>query len=155
MKPEEYIREAETKLGKGFFVAAFSDAYVVDQFGEGGSVLSQIEERIEKLLELRMFNEDAEYKAIRTDIGREFRFRSIDDTAEERDCFDEIQMLDIDTEVHLPDGYVQATGGGRYHLPIQHVKDAKVRVRHYLVKDETNGQARVDDWRLVTLMEGR
>ncbi|MBQ1735164.1 MAG: hypothetical protein II038_09810 [Lachnospiraceae bacterium] len=150
---DEFISDIKKNMSDGWFMAALTDEFLVDNFSELEGKLCK---NIEKLLELRVFNSDMEYKAYRSDIGREFVTRCIKDAVDNRDTIEEIQILDIDTKASasMPNGYVQATGGGRYHLPINRIEDAKIKIKYYLEGKET-GQARVADWRIVELMEGK
>lgn len=150
---DEFISDIKNNMSDGWFIAALTDEFLVDGISE---LEGKICGNIEKLLELRAFNNEMEYKAYRSDIGREFVIRCIKDDVDNRDTFEEIQILDIDTKasVSLPNGYVQATGGGRYHLPLNHIEDAKIKIKYYLEGKDT-GQVRVADWRIVELMEGK
>ena len=102
----------------------------------------------DRLLEIRCFDENGEFRAVRATPDLPFSEREI--TSDEScgdDCFDEAQYLDIDTArtEKEADGWVYATGGGRYHLP----EEAKmILVRNYYRYDE-EGIARKYDWRLV------
>lgn len=155
---------------EGTVIAALTDEYIVDTWPKMEH--ASIEGKEEKILELRIFNENEEHKLFRTDIGRAFTARMIGDrdgkpllkvNGEERDSacnwetLDEEQFLDIDTAASaaLPAGEVQATGGGRYHLPFERIGDAKIKIRYYIDRYPETGQAFVADWRVVELMEGR
>ncbi len=141
-----------TEKNKGFFIAAFTDEYIVDRTENISKYM--LDEKKGKLLEIRVFNADAEYKLFRNDIGSGFSERVLMDN-DAVDYYDEIQYLDIDDGVVLADDMVQATGGGRYHLPMERKKNARVRIRYYFDKYETTGQARVSDWRVVDFVEGK
>ena len=102
----------------------------------------------DRLLELRCFDESGEYRAVRATPDVSFSEREITDDGSYRDGQqDEAQYLDIDTArtKKEADGWVYATGGGRYHLP----EEAKmILVRNYYRYDE-EGIARKYDWRLM------
>lgn len=112
-------------------------------------------------LEIRVFDEKSEAKWFRTGVDKAYRFRRItDDESVEKDSlhwWNESQFLDIDTERTkkgrdrgtLDRNEVYATGGGRYPLPTEQYKDAKLRIRNYLGEDEDTGELYVKDWRLV------
>lgn len=71
----------------------------------------------------------------------------------EWDIFDEIQYLDIDSSKGSDQGTVISTGGGKYNLPVENIKNPRIRIRHYIGK-YNSGQARVEDWRIVEFVEG-
>ena len=108
--------------------------------------------REDKLLEIRCFDENGEFRAVRATPDADFSEREI--TSDDHwadDFYDEAQYLDIDTErtKKEADGWVYATGGGKYHLP----EEAKmILVRNYYRFDE-EGIARKYDWRLVEFMD--
>ncbi len=116
------------------------------------------------LMELRIFNDDGEFKAIRFELGREFYWRYISDTDFrnklkcERDSFladfknrifDEVQYLDIDKTISDGTSYVN-TGGGHYSLPVE--KAERILVRSYIDYDD-NGILSIDDNRIVRIMK--
>ena len=102
----------------------------------------------DRLLEIRCFDDKGEYRAVRATPDVSFSEREI--TSDES-CgdgwFDEAQYLDIDTARtgKEADGWVYATGGGRYHLP---EKAKMILVRNFYRYDE-DGIASKYDWRLV------
>ena len=106
----------------------------------------------DKLLEIRCFDESGEFRAVRTTSDKSFSEREITSDESWADgYYDEAQYLDIDTKrtEKKADGWIYATGGGRYHLP-EEVKDQKlILVRNYYSFDK-EGVARKYDWRLVT-----
>lgn len=103
----------------------------------------------DKLLEIRCFDENGEFHAVRSTVMEDrFDAREITDDSLYDGNFDEKHFLDIDsakTEENN-DGWIYATGGGRYHLPVQNAQ--KLVVRYYYRFDD-NGIARKCDWRLV------
>lgn len=114
----------------------------------------------DKLLEIRCFDENGEFHAVRSELGEPFSFRRIHDKesklCDEGAFFDESQYLDIDsarTEKEN-DNYIYATGGGRYHLPVDKIKNSTLPendmllVRYYYRFDD-DGVANIYDWRLV------
>lgn len=119
----------------------------------------------ENLLEARIFNETCEYKLMRTDIGRTFSVRVI--TAEDEkegkrygDYYDQKQFLDIDNknsrESFRQNKCVSTTGGrGQYKLPIDEFdENAQLTVRYYIDHYPETGQARIFDWRIVSIDGG-
>ena len=49
---------------------------------------------------------------------------------------------------------VQSTRGGRYKLPFHKIHNAKVKITHYIDYYEETGQASLEDWRIVKIVEG-
>ena len=147
----------ETKQMKGYVLAELTDRYIVDKWPLEKTP-KLLENHRSKVLEIRVFNKEREVKLFRGDIGREFRMRTLDEKGENVEYYDEEQFLDIDTKRSAKlfnDTYeVYATGGGRYHLPLTSMKDAKIVVRYHFGKYEDSGQARIEDWRAVELKEG-
>ena len=102
----------------------------------------------ERLLEIRCFDESGEFRAVRTTPDLPFSQREITCDESWADGFyDEAQYLDIDTArtKKEADGWVYATGGGRYHLP----EEAKMILTRSYYRYDEEGIARKYDWRLV------
>ncbi len=114
------------------------------------------------LMELRVFNDDGEFKAIRFELGKVFYWRYISDTDFRNklqvECddfladfknrtFDEKQYLDIDKK--LGTSYIN-TGGGHFSLPVE--KAERILVRSYLDYDD-NGILSIDDSRIVRIIK--
>lgn len=125
----------------------------------------ELSELAQNGLEIRVFDEKREAKWFRTSIDKEFGFRPPDDDILKKDSlhiWDESQYLDIDdkrTKEAIEKGEIQkgtvfATGGGKYPLPLEKYKNAKIKVRNYLGEDPDTGELYVEDWRLVGLVEG-
>lgn len=125
----------------------------------------ELSELAQNGLEIRVFDEKREAKWFRTSIDKEFGFRPPDDDILKKDSlhiWDESQYLDIDDERtkdaikngEIPKGTVFATGGGKYPLPLEKYKNAKIKVRNYLGEDPDTGELYVEDWRLIGLVEG-
>lgn len=116
------------------------------------------------LLELRIFTAADELRISRLNIGNNFGWRYIDDTAFERSLsgetddslcrfsdriYDEEHYLDIDAT--KSEGFCYTTtGGGRYTLPVENAE--KVRIRNYLEYDE-NGIVIISDFRIVGFIQ--
>lgn len=155
---EEFSKKASEKIDKGFIAASLTDEYILDYWPMKHSLL---EGKENKILEIRIFNPEMEWKLFRTDVFKEFLFRKIDADSDceknKEDYFDQEQYLDIDTvrskATFAKDGTVFATGGGEYYLPMDRMQDVKVKIRYYLSKSP-QGHARIKDWRLVELTEG-
>lgn len=116
------------------------------------------------LLELRLFDENAEMRLRRCGIGRDFQMRIIDDVLfqdrlkDEPDdflrCFEnriftEVHYLDRDTAKKnaLDSTDYITTGGGHYSIPFPGAD--RVVLRNYLDYDEETGILHVTDFRLV------
>lgn len=105
--------------------------------------------REDKLLELRAFDENSEYRVYRSAIDNPFFERKIDDRADEQQYFDEEQYIDIDST--RSEGNVRyTTGGGKFHLPQDSLNVTKIVIRYYYDYDN-EGIASVTDWRIVEL----
>lgn len=126
----------------------------------------ELSELAQNGLEIRVFDEKREAKWFRASIDKkEFGFRLLDDDFLKKDSlhiWDESQYLDIDdkrTKEAIKKGEIQkgtvfATGGGKYPLPLEKYKNAKIKVRNYLGEDPDTGELYVEDWRLIGLVEG-
>lgn len=132
-----------------FFVAQYTDKFDVGIWNK------DIIKNVNKLLELRVFDKNKEWKLFRSDIGKDFsyRFQGEDDNKGEGVYyFDEIQLLDIDTSrSSKATGVMHTTAGGSYNLPkdIPDLDRAAIRIRHYFGVDNESGQAFIRDYRLV------
>ena len=146
---------------KGFYVVAMTDRYIVGEWPISGKDTSLQEH---KILELRIFNEDVEYKWYRGNIGEKFRYRKISDNEAKEiyeEPFEEYQLLDIDLQkssIDLLPCEVKTAKGGKYYLPINGINNIKkdfpyVKVKYYIPKynpeDKTTVHSYVKDWRLA------
>lgn len=143
---------------KGYVLAQLTDEYLVGCWPQEKDGLAGKED---KLLELRVFNPEAEYKLFRSRMGAPFKARCIDDSLAEpkRDYFNQEQYLDIDTkrlEEEQNNAEVYATGGGKYSLPVQfdNNNEARIKIRYYFSQYESTGQAKIADWRVVEFVGG-
>lgn len=104
-------------------------------------------EDIAHALEIRLFDEHGELKAVRANIGRDFVWRYINDEDVSKDCiYDEVQYLDAaknDSTEYI------AIGGGHYEMPGAGFE--RVLIRHYGEYDD-NGLFSLKDFRIVKLM---
>ena len=155
------IRIPESLAGAGY-LAVMSDRVVCgiyqggmrfQYYDPGQSATAQLEDLEEKLLELRVFSQQEEFRAVRPYRGMEFKVRHIDDTLDLPPHFDEVHYLDQDRNrtKKLSGDYTAftATGGGQYILPgDEHT--CRVQVRTYLTESpESNGIQLPGDWRIV------
>lgn len=125
----------------------------------------ELRELAQNGLEIRVFDEKREAKWFRTSIDKKLGFRLLDDDILKKDSlhiWDESQYLDIDDkrtkeaikQGKIQEGIVFATGGGKYPLPLEKYKNAKIKIRNYLGEDTDTGELYVEDWRLIGLVEG-
>lgn len=158
MTVEDFLNRYAKDLKNGWIIAALSDRYLVD-FATSDETVKTVIANAGKVLDIRLFDKNKEHRLFRTGIGeKEFYQRSIDDQgvyADQREYYDEEQFLDIDETKECEGSYVRTTGGGKYKLPLNNTKNAKIRIRYYVGKYESTGQARIMDWRAVELMEGK
>ena len=110
---------------------------------------------VSKLLELRVFNENAEYRLIRPTIDTEFYERIKEDTDNIRseEYYDQWMYLDIDTKKSGDGREVYSISGGKYELPVNQQYDLQIKVRNYIDYDEY-GQVKAADWRLAGFGKG-
>lgn len=148
------------EIERGFVFAMLTDEILWERWPLESDRRKLFQEKEEKLLDIRVYNREREARVSRSDIGRAFRGRSLNDekeSSEWQDYFDEEQFLDIDdkcsNELFSVEGKVQATGGGRYPLPLPDFRNAKVLIRNYVGYYEESGQAYVKDWRLRDLFK--
>ena len=149
----------EVTVTDGFLFAMFTDQIVIEKypFLNEAKMETLFRREMHKLLDVRIFDLKEEYRYFRGSIGDPFVFRRKNDEEAPEDSFIEReQLFDIDTrrsERAFNDfGEVRAIGGGRYHLPLEHLSRARIILREYLAYDEA-GHARVYDWRLVDFRE--
>lgn len=122
---------------------------------------------IEHLLDIRIFSQDREFRATRSQIGNDFVWRIADDSIFkeklkqienkidkdfEYRTFKENNYLDIDSKKNstLDRGFynVTATGGGSYSLPVDE-KVTRIITQSYLNYSDNDGSIIVADWRIV------
>ena len=141
---------SDTTPSRVYVMTEFSDSFDLLTFSQDFSLSDS---DVEKLLDIRIFNEKMEYRLFRSNIGSCFHERKADDTVE--NFYDDIYYLDVDTNKTLEekDGYVYTTGGGRYHLPDTRMQNAGIRIRYYMERDDFSSVAKVTDWRIVELVE--
>ena len=100
-------------------------------------------------LEIRLFDEKGEFKAVRANIGADFVWRYASDEGVPKDCiYDEVQYLDVNEETTNSTDYV-STGGGHYTMPEPGFERAVIR--HYGEYDD-NGMFGLRDFRIVKFL---
>ena len=146
---EERLCEILPELQRDRTLAAY--------FTDRADCVTAIErEEMEKLLELRAFNETSEFYACRSLIGEKFTCRYIEDEEIPKDDAThmlETHYLDIDTtftEAGKPVGDLFAyktMTGGVYHLPIENAD--RLLLCNYISYKNPEGLAQVYDYRFV------
>ena len=134
------------------FLSKLNYRYKLAIYSDRADFVSEVTEP-EKLLELRVFDENGEFRAYRDLLGKPFKFREINAENEKQfdgNYFEENQYLDIDTKYTFEDDKTkkQATGGGQYHLPDDVKNMTMLKVRYYYTFSD-EGIAQKCDWRLV------
>ena len=151
MNLNEFIQNIDIQ---GYAVIMLTDEFKVDKY----PLTDNIDE--DRLLDIRVFNKDKEYRLFRDNIASDFFYRLIDDTAsdsEYKDKYIEKQRLDLDMKKGKDDhGRVSAQGGGTYYIPLDipgdNESDLKVVVYNYVGYDD-NGMAYIKDYRLVEFIK--
>ena len=99
-------------------------------------------------LEIRLFNERGELKAVRANIGKDFVWRYISDEDVTKDCvYDEVQYLDAAKNDSTE---YTSIGGGCYEMPEAGFEC--VVIRHYGEYDTKSGMFSLKDFRIVKLL---
>lgn len=97
-KDEQFWKKWNSKIDidNGYAIIMCTDRFIIAEYpmGEVESELDEIWEN--RLLDIRVFNSEKEYRLFRGDVGRGFSERILDDRA--GDYFDDEQYLDIDTK---------------------------------------------------------
>lgn len=110
-------------------------------------------EDISHALEIRLFDENGEFKAVRTNIGRDFKCRYIADSDYSDEdkylIYDEVQYLDSDSTKTNGTKYV-SLGGGEYEMPYEGLE--RVVIRHYGEYDD-DGMLQLKDLRIVGFLK--
>lgn len=108
----------------------------------------------DKLLELRAFDKNSEYRVYRSTVDSDFYARFAEDSAKSvSDYFDTEHFLDIDSTANK-NNTRKTIGGGTFHLPLAYADATKIVIRNY-VKYDDDGIASVCDWRIVQLKEDK
>ena len=143
----ECLSKVDIKESK--YIAMYVDSFCAGFDGEITSINSK------RLLEIRVFNEEAEFLATRGSIGEDFSWRiTSDKNLNKNDYLETEQYLDINKDLSKPfaSGCMEiiSTGGGKYILPIDENLD-RVKVRSYIHYD-SNGMAKVVDSRICCFL---
>lgn len=145
-----------SKEFEGYYTVALTDQYLVGAWPLDKDILVDENNR-KKILELRVFNSQGEYKWMRSNIGTEFHYRMLFDSEVENrfECpVIEKQLLDVDS-TRLNGKNIHTANGGSYKLPFEVTKSDTpcIIIKYYIPKyDEENFStvhSYVQDWRLA------
>jgi hypothetical protein len=152
---ESALIEAVTaRIAEGHYLALHTDRIECAEYNKLGAL------ECAKLLDLRVFNEGFEIRAVRSTLGKEFQIR---DSKDHSKLFDSEQRETVRFEEHYLDidkkkteesrnkadtrFIYAATGGGSYCLPWKDVK--RLKVETLFEEDEETGAYRPFDFRIV------
>lgn len=172
IKDIDMFSQALSEIKNGFFIAQCTDKLIIEKIDD--NYVWDTDTLYNRAFDIRIFNTQSEVHLFRSSINNEFGQRTIlsdDDAMEFKPdnyeqiindevvvYYDEVQFLDIDTKKTDDlnhSGFVYATGGGKYHLPLENYNDAQVIIRNYLGFEPDTGRAYVKDWRIVDFKEGK
>lgn len=142
MLNEAMLQEELNKLANKTALMVFTDKVACEKWNGVPD-----EFKMDRLLEIRVFDESAEFRAVRDCMGAEFYARTLE--ADSENEIQEIQYLDIDDTKSSGHKYV-TTGGGEYELP---VADAKTITICNVIECDEDGVYRVVDFRIVKVGE--
>lgn len=142
--------KSKVQISSGYAVIMCTDCFEVMKYPLEKTEKLLAESWSERLLDVRIFDSEKEYRLFRGDVGKSFSETILDDSL--GDYFDDEQYLDIDikrsAETYAENKKVKATGGGSYTLPLTEFQNAKLKIRNYLGYDE-RGHAYVKAIRLT------
>ena len=139
------LDDEQIKLKAGPAVIMLTNRFLVAPYPFRSETIVEINQ--DKLLELRIFDDNMELKLFRGSVGKELKYRYLSD-ADCQDYFDDEQYLDVDEKRSKDCDNVRSTGGGTYAVPLASFCDAKLKLRNYVRYDE-NGQCYIWDWRML------
>lgn len=100
----------------------------------------------DRLLDIRIFDENKELRIWRDNIDEDYFYRVINDEEDSRDVMEEKHLLDIDTK-KSHNKVVVTTGGGKYNAFTKFNNLKYIHIKNYLNYYES-GQVYVQDWRI-------
>lgn len=139
---------------EGYYVAALTDEYIVGKWPEHRD---KLEDKDNKILEIRVFNPSGEHKWSRQTVGDEFNYRYL---ADDSDLYEKpiigYQLFDIkkvNGEYPQTPGQVYTANGGSYYMPIQlsNSDEPVIVYKCYVPKlgnEASTIHSFVKDWRL-------
>ena len=142
------------QISGGYAIIMCTDCFEVMEYPLEKTEKFLAESWNDRLLDVRIFDSEKEYRLFRGDVGRPFSETILDDSL--GDFFDDEQYLDIDTKrsagTFAENKKVKATGGGSYTLPLDYFQGVKLKLRNYLGYDE-RGHAYVKAIRVTGFKE--
>lgn len=154
---ENFLSEVKARFDDHAYVAiTCTDHFAFIPFDE--LLDGKVDERY--ILEVRVFDENGEYRLSRDYIGSPFRevIKVEDkilcdqvnpDYGMALDSYEDFQFMDIDMARTVKEsGKIKATGGGEYRFPYPYGENTRVKIKNYIAYDD-NGQAVVVAWRLA------
>ena len=144
---------------EAYVLAYFSDAF---RAGRADRMLAEAESNMDKLLELRIFNDKQELWLHRSNLSAPFFWRLASEAGFSEDeqkrycyCFETRQLLDLGEGPDAGPTFDESDGlrilkteaGRSFKLPITE-EERYVRVMNYVAYDE-DGVANAADWRLM------
>lgn len=151
-------------IENGYAIAMFVDRFEIFEypFKDSGAEKRLAKDFDTKLVDIRIFDAEKEYRIFRGDVScREFFFRKLDDSCSEIK-YDDEQFVDIDaartTEDCINNCEVRSVSGGYYKIPVKSIlrgqnadlDSIKIHIRNYVAFDEY-GQGYIKDWRITNI----
>ena len=158
MSELQVFAEKVCKMDNGSVVVVCTDKFEVFTQKQFMQAYSEKKVAIEKVLDIRAFDEQKEIRLMRDYVSSAFAMYDIEDSVMKESGYDQFvdyQYLDIDCKKSKElDGEVYATGGGKYLYPYDYGEETKAKIVNYVKYDE-NGQSMLMAWRLAGFEEGR
>ena len=153
------IVKAKILYGEYKYIALHSNKQISGGEYKNGVFLPEITD-IEYLLELRIFNDEREFKAVRIQIGKDFKWRIADEEGVCEELYiSETQFLDIDRSDTIYDNNkdsvtttFRAMGAGLYILPAAPDCDQMELINY--VKYDEYGNMQFVDFRIKRFFKG-
>jgi len=141
------LTEAKAKILDGTYkYVAFTNKKISGGEYINGSFTPEITD-VSRLLELRVFNLEREFKAVRTQIGKAFKWRIAEEAGVDDEFYlFETQLLDIDRDKMKGQdfgGEFISMGGGKYSIPAEPDCDS-VELVNYIKFDDYGNMQFVD-----------
>lgn len=154
---ENQTGEIVLKDYRGFgYIAMFTDSFVGGWLNDEGKLANGKQYNYDKLLDMRVFNDNTELHIYRGSIGDKLKCRlACDDNLAPEYYFDEQQLLDIDANAtaNSKSGMIVSTRGGEYRLPISSDNEDAVVLRNYISYDDETGRAQITDFRILRFVK--
>ena len=153
---KEVLNDVKILNGKYNYTAFYTDKVCGGKY-ENDVFTPEIDDTAH-LLELRVFNAEREFKAARTQIGKNFSWRTAEEAGIDKELYiSETQLLDIDRKKSCSKSnngitVFAATGGGRYSLPAEPDCDS-IEIINYIKYDDY-GNMQFADFRIKRFFKG-